>query len=345
MSIKKYILKYIFVYICLCLAFFANAQDTHYSQWYNSSLNLNSATAGLIETGDYRFSGNFKNQWQSIPVPYNTSTLAVDAKLKKQYLKQDAAGVGILMNYDKSGNAQFKTLQVLLNGAYHKCVSSDSTSFISIGIQPGFANKALDYNKLSYDNQYNGDNYDPSSSNGESLPASQLNYFELGTGLNFYKKLNNRNSFNLGFSAQHLTNPRQSFFKNTGVRLDKKFINYASITLKAAARLDLTGALMYARQGKYQELIPGLTGKYLLNPVNGKPAALYLRTLFRGKDAMVFTTGFDYFDFHFEMSYDTNISGLIPASNYRGGFEISLIYIIRKNIPFVAKKRVCPDSM
>ena len=40
-----------------------------------------------------------------------------------------------------------------------------------------------------------------------------------------------------------------------------------------------------------------------------------------------------------------NTSKLIEATNRRGGFEISVIYIFKKVTPFIAKKRVCPIYM
>ena len=45
------------------------------------------------------------------------------------------------------------------------------------------------------------------------------------------------------------------------------------------------------------------------------------------------------------VSYDINTSKLTAATNGRGGFEISVIYIFKKIVPFVAKSRVCPIYM
>jgi hypothetical protein len=53
----------------------------------------------------------------------------------------------------------------------------------------------------------------------------------------------------------------------------------------------------------------------------------------------------DYRNFSVGLSYDVNISKLIAATNRRGGFEISVIYILKKRASFVAKKRVCPIYM
>ena len=47
------------------------AQDPHYSNWQMSPLNQNPANTGMFE-GDARFILNYRNQWQSVKVPYNT---------------------------------------------------------------------------------------------------------------------------------------------------------------------------------------------------------------------------------------------------------------------------------
>jgi hypothetical protein len=53
----------------------------------------------------------------------------------------------------------------------------------------------------------------------------------------------------------------------------------------------------------------------------------------------------DFKNFNVGVSYDVNTSKLIEATNRRGGFEVSVVYIFKKMVPFVAKKRVCPTDM
>ena len=341
---KKYI--YIFIiFLSIIKESILFAQDIHYSQWYNSILNLNSASTGFINDGDFRFSGNLKNQWQSIPVPYNSTTITAEKKVILQSLRKDFMGMGATMNFDQSGDARFKTFQFNFNAAFHKSISEDSSAFLSFGIQPGLVSKSLNYNRLTFDNQYRGDNFDPSFSNGESFPTEQLSYFDFGSGIGLTKKITNRNIFSIGLSASHLNKPKQSFFNNSGVRLDRKIVGNIRYSFKVHDKIDLISHLLYAQQGEYKELIPGLRSRYYLTPVNGFSTALYLGILLRNKDALIATTGMDYYNFHVELSYDVNFSGLIPASNYRGGFELSVIYIFKKLRPFVAKKRVCPIYM
>ncbi len=48
-------------------------QDIHYSQFHNAPFNINPALTG-VSRGDIRVMGNFRTQWQSVPLDYLTYT-------------------------------------------------------------------------------------------------------------------------------------------------------------------------------------------------------------------------------------------------------------------------------
>lgn len=89
----------------------------------------------------------------------------------------------------------------------------------------------------------------------------------------------------------------------------------------------------------------GVYGKYYLAPINGAATAVSLGLFNRAKDAWVVVAKMDYRNFNVGVSYDVNISDLTTATNKRGAFELSIIYILKKEIPFIAKYRVCPIDM
>jgi hypothetical protein len=51
----------------------------------------------------------------------------------------------------------------------------------------------------------------------------------------------------------------------------------------------------------------------------------------------------DYQNWFAGLSYDINFSKLMPASNIRGGIELSVRYIITRFNPKKVLHRVCPD--
>jgi type IX secretion system PorP/SprF family membrane protein len=322
---------------------FAHAQDIHYSQFNASPQNLNPAQTGLFD-GDWRFVGNFRSQWSVIPVPYRTFSIAADTRLKTK-LENDVPAVGLQVNTDKSGDSKFTTTQIFVSGAYVKKLNKDSTHFVSLGIQPGVTTKSFNVAALTFDNQYDGDAYNASLASGENFPKTRMTYLDLGAGLGYLWRKNHRTLVNVGVSTLHLNRPKQSFFNNDDIRLDMKTCLSGIAEFPVAAQLDLLPSVMYQRQGKFQETVVGLFGKYHLKPVNGMTTAVSLGGFYRMKDAFILVANMDYKNFNVGFSYDVNTSKLIEATNRRGGFEISVIYIFKKITPFIAKKRVCPIYM
>ncbi len=150
---------------------------------------------------------------------------------------------------------------------------------------------------------------------------------------------------NIGFSALHLTQPKQLFFSNSSDRLNIKTTLSGLVEFPVSAQMDVIPTFLYNYQGKYNETVAGAFAKYYLTPVNGMATAVSLGAFYRVKDAFIIAAGMDYMNFNVGISYDINTSKLIAATNRRGGFEVSVIYVFKKIVPFVAKKRVCPIYM
>ncbi len=319
------------------------AQDIHYSQFNASPQNLNPAQTGLFD-GDWRFVGNYRSQWAIIPVPYRTFSIAADTRLKTK-LKKDALALGLVINTDKSGDSKFTTTQAFISAAYIKKLNKDSTHFISVAVQPGITAKSFSTSELTFDSQFDGDHYNPALSSQENFPTTRITYFDLGGGLVYLYRKNQRTQVNIGVAGFHLNQPKQSFFNNTAIKLDPKMTISGIVEFPITAKIDVLPTILYQKQGKFHETLLGGFGKYYLKPVNGMYTAVSLGAFYRLKDAFILVANMDYRNFNVGLSYDVNISKLIAATNHRGGFEISVIYIFKKILPFVAKKRVCPIYM
>lgn len=341
-------LKFLFPYLVVLITYYilpitSFAQDIHFSQFNSSPQNLNPSQTGLFN-GDWRFVGNQRSQWAAIPVPYKTYSISADTRLKMK-LKNAVPAAGLLINTDKSGDSKFSTTQIALSAAYIKKLNSDSTQFISIGLQPGFTTKSFNVNALTFDNQYDGDNYNAALGSGESFSKTRITYADLGGGATYLWRKNNRTQAGLGVAALHMNRPKQSFFSNSEIRLDMKTTVNGIVQFPVALQLDILPSVMYQRQGKYRETVLGLFGKYYLQPVNGLTTAVSLGGFYRVKDAFIAAASLEYRSFTVGLSYDVNTSKLTEATNNRGGFEVSIIYIFKKEVPFIAKKRVCPIYM
>lgn len=319
------------------------AQDIHLSQFNSCPQNLNPAQTGIFD-GDWRFVGNYRSQWSVIPVPYKTFSMSTDTRLKTS-MNNAVPALGLIFNTDRSGDSKFSTNQLLLSAAYIKKLNKDSTHFISVGIQPGFTTKSFNASALSFDSQYDGDSYNSGLSSGENYTNMRITYFDIGGGLVYLWKKNQRTQVNIGASTFHLNKPKQSFYNDKSIKLDTKTTISGLVQFPVTIKVDLIPTFLYQKQGKFNETVLGMFGKYYLNPIDGMITAVSLGGFYRVKDALILVANMDYRNFIFGVSYDVNTSKLIAATSNRGGYEISIIYVFKKPVIFVAKKRVCPIYM
>lgn len=330
-------LSYILMVFLTCNLF---GQDIHFSQFGRSFQNLNPALTGSFN-GDYRFNGNFRNQWASISEPYRTFSAAIDAS--HPIIKLPDLKLGLVFINDEAGVGGLKTTTVNSNIGYHIKVDRDSTWIIKTGLLIGFSNRSVDFNKFTYDNQYTGRAFDPNLSNGENFDRNSLTHLNLGTGFGLEHRLSATDKIEIGLSAFNLNNPNLSF-ANQAANLDIRTSLYALTRFQLAEKLSILPSLLWSRQDKYKEFVIGsevqyrFEGQSIFSNLYG---GLFLRT----GDAFIFTTGIDYENWNLGLSYDVNYSELRTASNRRGGLEISLTYIFKKYIPNLRRYKICPNYM
>lgn len=309
------------------------SQDIHFSQFYNSPLNLNPSLIGSFK-GDFRFVGNQRTQWSSVTAPYATFGLSADANS----VFNSPIGVGLSVYNDRAGDSDFSTLQIGLGGTYN--IKIDSTQSFKIGVQPVFTQRSINYNDLKFDNQYNGSFYDANIGNGETFGNTGGTYFNLHAGVSYHKEFSQRKEINGGVALHNIVKPQQTFF-NADIPLHQRITFHAGGLFKVSDKIDVLPNVLFQQQHKFKEIVFGGQGKYHLN--NGNYKAIYGGVWYRNSDATYFNIGLDYADFHFGISYDLNLSSLSVASQNRGGFEFSVIYIISRFKPDIKRYKACPD--
>lgn len=318
----------------LLISGLTKAQDIHFSQFYNSPLNLNPGLVGVFN-GDFRLVANQRTQWSSVTTPYSTFGISADANR----LFGSPFGAGLSVYQDKAGDSDFSTLQVALGGSY-TIQLKDSSQSITLSAQPAFTQRSINYNELQFDNQYNGSSYDENLGNGETFTNTGRTYFNLHGGLTWNYLIAQRKSVSAGFALHNILTPQQTFF-NEDIPLHQRITLHAGGLFAVSDKVDVLPAIQFQKQHKYKEIILGGQGKYHLN--NGNYKALYGGIWYRNSDATYFSVGLDYADFHFGISYDLNLSSLEVASNNRGGFEFAIIYIISRYKPDIKRYKACPD--
>lgn len=316
------------------------AQDPHFTQFFASPLTLNPAFTGLFD-GDLRVASNYRNQWSSIATPFVTGTVSADFNILKNTIPyNDIWGVGVLALYDQTGGGGLITDYLALSTAYHKGLDAEGRQTLAVAGQVAFVQKRLDFSKLVFENQLTNQGFDPTLPSGEYFSHANISYPDYNVGILYNGTVGEDNNIYLGASYYHITQPIESFLGQNN-QLHSRYTAHAgaSFALDKTTRFYTSGLFM--QQGGATEIAAGGAFGFMVNGVPQSPTTLYIGGWYRWNDAVNPYVGLEFGSFQAGVSYDVNISTLKPASNYRGGMEISLIYIYRHS-EFSTRRLNCP---
>lgn len=327
----------VFLLIFLFATKKVSAQDIHWSQINNNPIFQNPANSGNFD-GDFRFVGNYKDQWRSVTVPFTTFSISADSRIEKK----PSFGYGFLFFHDNAGDGFFKTIEFQANGSYHLKFANNERHSIRFGLNIGINNRQVNWDLLHFDNQFNGIFFDPSLATKESYQTNQKTNISIGFGCDYSFKLSERKAINIGLSSFNINQPNQGFF-TTEVKRDIRYAMYAKGIYPINLDWDILPSINASFQGVYSELLFGSAAKYTLEKTVYVYKAIYGGIYLRNEDAFIVHAGLDYQNWFVGLSYDVNYSKLVPASNARGGFEIAVKYILNKVKRNNLIHRVCPD--
>jgi type IX secretion system PorP/SprF family membrane protein len=320
----------LYVTLVLCLVFLrSQAQDPNFSQFFVSPLTLNPALTGKFD-GTVRVAGNYRNQWPTINNAFTTYTVSADAGiLKSRISENDVFGVGIMAFSDKSGNGVLQNNFVALSTSYHKSLDDDGSNTIGLGFQGTYVNKRLNVVGLNFEDMLQSDGF--TGVTGEDFSNKSrlsVSYADVNAGALYSGTTNGDNNVYLGVSMYHINRHKETF--NNG-----EYFLQPRVTIHGGARLPIGEfnafhfSANYSRQANATNTMVGGAYEWNLNSESEQPTSLYVGSWYRLQDAVIPYVGVEFGAFRFGASYDINISKLKPASNMRGGAEISLIYIHR----------------
>ncbi|HXH18050.1 MAG TPA: PorP/SprF family type IX secretion system membrane protein [Chitinophagales bacterium] len=301
----------------------ASAQDIHFSQFYASPLTLNPSLTGFHE-GSYRLTGIYRNQWRSVTSPYQTFGASFDMRLLQSKLK-DVLGAGISILYDKAGDGNLSLMGTMASASFHKALGKDNNHFIGIGIQLGFAQRSLDYNSLSFPEQYVNGSFVLTQPNGENFSGSTVNYFDMNAGLLWTSQFGKRLGVFAGTTFFHLTQPKESFLGDNDYRLHLRELAHAGLNIRANEHFYITPNFLFMHQNKAKEVNLGSAAEYHFKDTHN--TILSLGGWYRLDDAPIVSASLEHRSIRIGVAYDVNTSELQPASSHRGAFEISILYI------------------
>lgn len=320
----------------------AIGQDAAFSQFYENPLLRNPALAGIFD-GDFRVSGIFRNQWQSITTPFRTAGLGIETKfaIGNAY---DFFTVGVQLTEDAAGDINLKRTQILPVINFHKSLSEAYDSYLSLAFMGGAVNSQFDATKLHLDDQFVNGSFNANNPSQQVFNNTGKTYWDLGTGLVYSAAWGNNNSCYIGASLFHFNNPKIAFFTNNelSTTLHRKFTINTGITLPTSDVNKLMFHADYFRQSAHQQFIAG--GIYAIEVSPGYysnyKTVLSLGGFYRWKDALIPVVKLEYNHFVVGMSYDATLSQLSTSAQIRGGLELTSSYRTNLNVLNQEAKKV-----
>ncbi|GAB2688277.1 hypothetical protein GCM10027037_08430 [Mucilaginibacter koreensis] len=307
--------------IALCQ--WAIAQDPHFSQYFASPLSLNPANTGFFD-GNVRISANQRNQWWNVGYKYSTTSLSADAKILANSIPEDDVwAVGLSGLFEQSLNGALQSNYVSASTAYHKSLDYQGRQTLALGIQLTYSNLYLDFNRLTFASQFNGQGFDPSLPVNVNYANSSSSYIDLQAGLLYAAHLENVNLY-AGASMYHIPRPKQSLFNPAGNSVAIRTAFHAGGEINISPQSSVLFSGLYMQQSTARDKLIGAAYGFKNNSTDNAAFKLYLGLWTRLEDALIPYIGADYQNFSLGLNYSKASNGNL---NYQPEtYEISLIY-------------------
>ncbi len=323
----------------------AMAQDPHFSQFYAAPLLLNPALAGTFD-GSFRINLNYRDQWRgALDNPLTTFSLSGDLRFEVspggRTKTPDVVGAGILFFSDRVGGFDLNTNSVVLFGAYHKSLDKRTNQYLGIGFQLGVTTKSINYEDLTFQDQFNSINgYTFATS--ENLPPNNYGFLDMGLGINYAISPSKKASYHIGLGLQHLNRSNVSFYKGSeslDPNLSKenkqllKYSGHINMTFQTSEAVKLLPRILFLSQGNHTELNLGTNIRYEFIRTPGK--AVHFGAWFRmvngdtnfNSESLILLLGVESNNFIFGLSYDQNLNDLVTSRLGLNAFELSITYL------------------
>lgn len=319
---KKKLITYCFA--LLFMSTVSTAQDFHLSMYDAAPMFLNPALTGVVDA-NLRVHAQYRNQWRAVAFkPYNTALISLDAPKGKW-------GFGVQIMNMRAGVGNYNVLQGLASVSYAVPLDKNKYNNISFGIQAGATQKRMEAGLYTYDNQYstaNGGGFDQSLASGESFSRQSFVTPQVNAGFMYFnsKQQSRLNPF-LGYSVFNLTNPTETFF-NTQNKLPIRHYAHAGVRINITELFYVLPKVLIMLQKNATEQLYSVDAGYFF-----KESEFYLLAglNYRVKDAGVVYIGARKNNYIAKIAYDANTSSLSDVSKYRGAFEISFTYLVKRS--------------
>ena len=299
------------------------AQDMIFSQYYFSPVHINPAFAGIARYPT--FTTNYRLQWPGFSSAYKTYALTYD-----QFFKRINSGIGFTALADDQGDGTIKTTRI--TGIYSYNVRFRQDWQIKFGLEVGFSQSRLDWDKLIFFDQINPasgpfDGAGIPNPSSEVRPADLSNgYLDVNFGMLLYNPL-----FYVGFSLDHVNAPYNGFIPANeiqGRQLPVVFKLNGGMQIilekdnKGKPLAFISPNILFAHQSGFNQIN---VGAYM--QIKQLFGGVWLRHTLSNVDAAIFSVGVDLDTLRLGYSFDLTTSNIGIDSG--GSHEIGITFRLK----------------
>jgi len=308
--------------LCLTAMLQSNAQDVHFSQFFEAPLVRNPSLAGIFD-GDVRVQAVYRSQWQNVTVPFVTQSINAEYKMPVGQ-SNDFVTMGMQILHDKAGTTALTTTNVYPALNYHKALSADKSTYLSMGFMGGLVQRSFDRSKVTTNHTYDN------GVDGEGNVNPRYGYVDGSAGMSFNSTIGyeEKTTYFVGLAYHHFNQPKASFYNNPAVAIKPKWVASGGIKFPVDEMSYFTLEADYTKQNTASEIVAGgMYSRKIGDDYDNPLYTIHFGGYMRLNDAFIPVVKLDYHPFSVAISYDINVSTLKTVSQYRGGVELSVAYV------------------
>lgn len=315
-----------FLTILACfLTLSVQAQDIHFSQYYNTPMLQNPANTALMSDREFRTSAIYRDQWSSIPAPFKTFAFAAEFQALRNDQFTNWLGIGMYALTDKAGDGDLALTSYGFNLAYHLMLGQ--SSILSVGGGASYNTRSIDFSKLTFDAQWDGFTFNRSLPNGEMRSFEKNTYVDVYAGINYAYFPSEFLYFKIGAGLAHINRPQVSLLGQKDNRLDFR----PMITTDAIVEMEngwrvMPSAYLTFMQKATNIIVGGTVAKNFVSKDMDQVGNIFTGVYHRFNESIITVLGIEWSNVKLTASYDITTSTLARANNGNGAFELSLIF-------------------
>lgn len=190
----------------------------------------NHALAGIYK-GDIRITSAFRSQWGSVTVPFVSQALGAEMRFSVSQNSDNYMSIGLQVTNDVAGTSRLGKTQFLPMLAFHKSLSSDKDTDLSLGFMGGPVQQRFDPSNLKFGDQFVNGAYSSSNPTQQTFASTDVMYVDGAVGLSFSSTIGYDANFYIGSAYFHFNKPKVAFNKDLDVTLNSKLVVNAGFSV------------------------------------------------------------------------------------------------------------------